>query len=119
MKPRPWISAWARETASCSPASVDSTTGEPFGPEFPTVTIRDIVRSQARLADHLGVDRWLAVVGGSMGGQRALEWAATYPERVPHSVIIAAGAAGIAKILFVVFLIMAAVTFVMSLLRKG
>jgi homoserine O-acetyltransferase len=53
-----------------------------WGTEFPSVTIRDMVRAQKRLVDHLGIPRLLAVVGGSMGGMQVLEWAATYPEMV-------------------------------------
>lgn len=64
------------------PASVDPATGEPYGADFPTVTIRDMVRVQARLANQLGVDEWLAVVGGSMGGMQVLEWAMMHPNRV-------------------------------------
>ena len=64
------------------PADVDPVTGRRHGPDFPVVTIRDMVRVQARLADRLGIGRWLAVVGGSMGGMQVLEWAAMYPGRV-------------------------------------
>jgi homoserine O-acetyltransferase/O-succinyltransferase len=74
------------------PTSVDPATGRPFGPTFPRFTIRDMVEVQRRLLDHLGVDRLRAVVGGSMGGMQALEWAATYPERVGSLVAIAIGA---------------------------
>jgi homoserine O-acetyltransferase len=56
--------------------------GRPWGIDFPTVTIRDMVRAQKRLVEHLGIERLLAVVGGSMGGMQALEWAATHPEAV-------------------------------------
>ncbi|MFT8246011.1 homoserine O-acetyltransferase MetX [Roseomonas sp. BN140053] len=56
--------------------------GRPWGTDFPHVTIRDMVRAQARLVEHLGISRLLAVVGGSMGGMQALEWAATFPDRV-------------------------------------
>ncbi|MBI0538680.1 homoserine O-acetyltransferase [Roseomonas sp. KE2513] len=56
--------------------------GRPWGTDFPSVTIRDMVRAQKRLVEHLGIDRLLAVVGGSMGGMQALQWAATYPEAV-------------------------------------
>src|SRR3546814_2743516 len=58
--------------------------------EFPVITIRDMVRAQAMLLDHLGIERLEAVVGGSMGGMQALSWAATFPERVAASVVIAA-----------------------------
>ena len=60
-----------------------------YGPNFPVVTIRDMVRTQARLADVLGIARWHAVIGGSMGGMQALEWAVMYPERVGRLVAIA------------------------------
>lgn len=78
------------------PASVNPDTGRPYGSSFPVVTIRDIVRTQARLADHLGVERWLAVVGGSMGGMQALEWGVMFPDRmraiVPIATTVAASA---------------------------
>jgi len=64
------------------PASVDPITGQPYGSRFPVVSIRDMVRVQASLADALGVRRWRAVVGGSMGGMQALEWGVMYPDRV-------------------------------------
>ncbi len=66
--------------------------GRPWGTDFPTVTIRDMVRAQARLVESLGITRLLAVVGGSMGGMQALEWAATYPERVHACAPIATAA---------------------------
>lgn len=69
------------------PASVDPATGRPLGSSFPVVTIRDMVRVQASLADGLGITRWRAVVGGSMGGMQALEWAITYPDRVGSLVL--------------------------------
>ncbi|WP_207539053.1 homoserine O-acetyltransferase MetX [Sabulicella rubraurantiaca] len=56
--------------------------GRPWGTDFPTVTIRDMVRAQKKLVDHLGITRLLAVIGGSMGGMQVLEWAATYPDAV-------------------------------------
>jgi homoserine O-acetyltransferase/O-succinyltransferase len=66
--------------------------GKPYGMRFPVITIRDMVRAQALLLDHLGVDRIHAVIGGSMGGMLALSWAATYPERVDAALIIASTA---------------------------
>ena len=71
------------------PATINPDSGRPFGPDFPLVTVRDWVQSQARLADRLGIDRWLAVVGGSLGGMQGLQWAIEYPERVRHVVAIA------------------------------
>lgn len=62
--------------------------GRPWGSRFPFLTIRDQVLVEARLADHLGVDTWALVMGGSMGGMRALEWAVTYPDRVARAAVI-------------------------------
>lgn len=76
---------------STGPSSPDES-GRPWGSRFPFVTIRDAVHAEARLADVLGVQVWHAVMGGSMGGARALEWAATYPERVRGFGVFAAGA---------------------------
>ncbi len=64
------------------PASFVPGTTKPYGSQFPVITIRDMVRVQARLADHLGIASWHTVIGGSMGGMQVLEWAITYPERV-------------------------------------
>ena len=66
--------------------------GEPWGTEFPTVTIRDMVRAQKRLVEHLGITRLFAAIGGSMGGMQVLEWAATYPDAVFAAVPIATAA---------------------------
>ena len=77
---------------SSGPASIDPATGAPYAMRFPVITIRDMVRAQAMLLDHLGIDRLLAVVGGSMGGMQVLEWAATYPARVRSAVVIASAA---------------------------
>ncbi|MDO9412538.1 MAG: homoserine O-acetyltransferase [Pseudolabrys sp.] len=67
---------------SSGPASTNPATGQPWGLEFPVVTVRDMVRAQAMLVDHLGIETLFAVVGGSMGGMQVLQWAASYPERV-------------------------------------
>src|SRR5215831_1997858 len=64
------------------PASTDPRTGAPWGLDFPVITIRDMVRAQAMLLDHLGIDTLFAVAGGSMGGMQVLQWAASYPHRV-------------------------------------
>lgn len=77
---------------STGPTSVDPRSGGPFGPAFPRFTVRDMVEVQRRLLDQLGVGRLRAVIGGSMGGMQALEWAAMHPERVGSLVAIAIGA---------------------------
>ena len=74
------------------PASVNPATCAPWGMAFPVITIRDMVRAQAMLLDHLGVRVLKAAVGGSMGGMQVLSWAATYPERVRSAVVIASTA---------------------------
>lgn len=71
--------------------------GRHYGSRFPIITIRDQVRVEAALADALGITRWAAVIGGSMGGMRALEWATMYPERVERLIAIATGAAATAE----------------------
>jgi len=77
---------------SSGPASINPATGRAWGMAFPVITIRDMVRAQALLLDHLGIERLAAVVGGSMGGMQALSWAATYPTRVAAAVVIASTA---------------------------
>jgi homoserine O-acetyltransferase len=74
------------------PASIDPRTGRPRALGFPVITIADMVRAQAGLLDLLGIERLLAVVGGSMGGMQALQWAASHPDRVRAVVAIAAAA---------------------------
>ena len=74
---------------STGPASINPATGEPYGPDFPIVTVGDMVKAQKRLIDHLGIERLLAVVGGSMGGMLALDWAVRYPESVASVLAIA------------------------------
>jgi len=74
---------------STGPASLHPVDGKPYGSRFPVITIRDMVRAQARVADHLGIARWHSVVGGSMGGMQVLEWAITFPHRVGSIVPIA------------------------------
>ncbi|MEA1083498.1 homoserine O-acetyltransferase [Sphingomonas sp. CD22] len=77
---------------SSGPASVNPATGRPWAMAFPVITIRDMVRAQAMLLDHLGVGRLKAIVGGSMGGMQALSWTATFPDRIDAAVIIASTA---------------------------
>jgi homoserine O-acetyltransferase len=75
---------------STGPASVDPATGRPYGPDFPPVTIWDMVRVQRELLAHLGVRSLAAVAGGSMGGMQALAWAALFPDGVRAAVALAA-----------------------------
>jgi len=71
------------------PTAINPETGEPYGLSFPVITIADMVRAQALLLDHLGIEQLFCVTGGSMGGMQALEWAAKFPERVFAAVPIA------------------------------
>jgi homoserine O-acetyltransferase len=73
---------------STGPGSVDPETGKIYGPDFPLVSIRDNVRAQARLLDSLGIQRLRLVLGGSIGGMQALDWAIHDPERVQRALII-------------------------------
>jgi len=66
--------------------------GRPWGSRFPFVTVRDQVATEAALADQLGISAWAAVLGGSMGGMRALEWAVTYPDRVRRCIVLGSSA---------------------------
>jgi homoserine O-acetyltransferase len=70
--------------------------GRPFGSRFPVITIRDQVEVEVALTDHLGITKWAGVVGGSMGGMRALEWVVAKPSRLERAVVTAVGAAGTA-----------------------
>ena len=74
------------------PASTNPATGQPYGLDLPVVTIRDMVRAQAMLVDHLGIEKLFCVLGGSMGGMQVLQWAASYPERVFAAIPIATSA---------------------------
>jgi homoserine O-acetyltransferase len=77
---------------SSGPSSINLETGKPWGLDFPVVTVRDMVRAQAMLLDHLGIDSLFSVAGGSMGGMQVLQWAASYPERVFSALPIACAA---------------------------
>ena len=82
-------------SGSTGPASIDPATDYPYGMRFPVITIRDIVRAQKRLLDDLGVRKLEVVIGGSIGGQQALEWAVEFPDFVEKAVPVAAtGALG-------------------------
>ncbi len=77
---------------STGPRDINSDTGEPWGLDFPVITIGDMVRAQALLLDHLGIDKLFCVIGGSMGAMQVLEWASKYSERVFSAVPIAGAA---------------------------
>jgi homoserine O-acetyltransferase len=79
-------------TGSSGPATINPATGVPWAMGFPVITIRDMVRAQALLLDHLGIGTLAAVIGGSMGGMQALSWSATFPDRVRAAVVIASAA---------------------------
>ena len=72
------------------PASIDPKTGKPYGASFPVVTVEDWVAAQARLADRLGIRRFAAVMGGSLGAMQALQWSISFPKRIANAIIVAA-----------------------------
>jgi homoserine O-acetyltransferase len=74
---------------STGPMSINPATGKPWGADFPVVTVEDWVATQARLADHLGIRRFAAVMGGSLGAMQALAWTYIHPGRVRHALVIA------------------------------
>lgn len=75
---------------STGPMHINAATGKPYGATFPVVTVEDWVNAQARLADALGIEKFAAVMGGSLGGMQAMAWSIMYPQRIRHSVVIAA-----------------------------
>jgi len=77
---------------STGPSSINPATGKPYATDFPMVTLGDMVRAQAALVDHLGIERLMSVVGGSMGGMQVIEWALAYPDRVASIIPIATAA---------------------------
>lgn len=77
---------------STGPTSIDSKTGKPYGASFPVVTVEDWVEAQEKLSQHLGIEQFAAILGGSLGGMQAMQWALDYPEKVRHALVIAAAA---------------------------
>jgi homoserine O-acetyltransferase len=74
---------------STGPQSINPQTGKPWGGDFPVVTVDDWVNAQARLADHLGIRQFAAVMGGSLGAMQCLQWTIAWPERTRHALVIA------------------------------
>ncbi len=77
---------------STGPASINLKTGKLYGADFPMVTVKDWVGTQAQLADHLGIKQFAVIAGGSLGGMQALQWTLDFPDRVRHALVIAAAA---------------------------
>jgi homoserine O-acetyltransferase len=75
---------------STGPSSINPATGKPWCSAFPVVTVEDWVQAQSRLADHLGISSFAAIMGGSLGGMQALQWTLTFPDRVRNALVIAA-----------------------------
>ncbi len=76
-------------SGTTGPSSINPETGQPFGTDFPIVTVNDWVRVQERLSNYLGISKWACVAGGSLGGMQALQWSITFPERLRHCLVIA------------------------------
>lgn len=74
---------------STGPLSTDPETGKAYGPDFPSVRVRDWVETQHHLMEYLGLESWVALIGGSLGGMQVMRWALNYPDKVKHSVIMA------------------------------
>lgn len=75
---------------STGPSSIDPSTGKPYGASFPVVTVEDWVTAQTRLADKLGIQKFAAVMGGSLGAMQAIQWSINYPDRIGHAIVVAA-----------------------------
>jgi homoserine O-acetyltransferase/O-succinyltransferase len=74
---------------STGPMSINPATGKPYGASFPVVTVEDWVNAQARVADHFQIEKFAAVMGGSLGGMQAMAWSMMYPNRVANCIVVA------------------------------
>lgn len=74
---------------STGPTSINLETSHPYGPDFPVVTVKDWVQTQYRMGRRLGITQWAAIVGGSLGGMQALQWAIDFPDNIRHAILIA------------------------------
>jgi homoserine O-acetyltransferase len=100
LSPEEWFVVCPNVLGGCQGSTGPSSLApdrRPYGSRFPTVSVRDQVRVEAALSDTLGIERWAAVLGGSMGGMRVLEWAVTEPDRLERAIVIACGAAATAE----------------------
>ena len=79
-------------SGSTGPLTINPDTGKIYGPNFPLVTVEDWVKTQAMLADHLDIDVWAVIIGGSLGGMQCMAWSIAYPNRLKHTFVIAAAA---------------------------
>ena len=77
------------DAKATGPSSINPQTGKPYGLSFPLISINDIVQAQRRLIDHLGIEKLLAVIGGSMGGMQVLQWMVSYPDKIRSAIPIA------------------------------
>ena len=75
---------------STGPSSINPETGEIYGSDFPSIAVEDWVKSQTMLSDHLGIQKYAAIIGGSLGGMQTMQWAIDYPERLDNAIVIAA-----------------------------
>lgn len=89
-----WFVVASNLLGGCSgttgPSSIDPDTGRPYGLDFPLLAVSDFVAVHRRLAETLGIRRWAAVVGGSLGGMQVLDWALHHPQEIANAIIIAA-----------------------------
>ena len=83
---------WVHIMASTNPLSINPVTGQPYYLSFPEFTVRDMVKAHELLADHLGINHIKVLIGGSLGGQQALEWSIAEPNKFENLIVIATNA---------------------------